>query len=553
MVSADQALQSSDRHPTKPSQFRFALVGLWAAFSWPVLHLTSHNYEELQRFGIDGITQIAAMCGAGAICATSTAIIAARISPKNATYLVTVLTVTSLLFFFFSFVYGTIAETLTRLGFTHGAGIGFIALTVAIYAVLWRMRHLPQIAMAIAVFVCVAALVPILTLILQGSLPIAAKQIEPRIDLQRTGQAKAHFSSTRLPVIATNQFTKNNVFYIIVDGYTGDRSLKTIVNLDIRAFVTNMEERGFVYVKESRSNYTGSAMSIGSIFHLDYFQDAKRPHLPNNPRDYFPIVMGRDPLPALLDIFKNQGYALYFSESWYSGCNSSTVRCVFQTSVFDLNQVSQLVLTRTPLKKFVPSLFYLHVDAMAPIDDRFLGDLVTRDKPAFIFAHHMQPHSPYYFDRNCDPIYADDKANRMLYREAVLCTNKRITELVSRILAADSNAIIVIHADHGSGFLGNEQYADRKEHELPKHALDERTETISFIRAPKECRQWIKPNLGPINTARFVLGCLSRTKPDYLLERVLVPKVTSGGAETLVEYDGFRVDIPVTTGDRMAP
>jgi len=515
------------------------------------LHLTSHNYEELQRFGIDGITQIAAMCGAGALCATLIGIVAARISSKNAIYVVTILTVTSLLFFFFSFVYGTIAETLTRLGFNHGAGIGFLTLTVAIYAALWRMRHLPQIAMAIAVFVCVAALVPILTLILQGNLPIAAKQIEPRVDVQRTGPTQDHFSSTRLPVVDTKQLTKKNVFYIIVDGYTGDRSLKTIVNLDISAFVTKMEERGFVYVKESRSNYTGSALSIGSIFHLDYFQDAKLPHLPNNPRDYFPVVMSRDPLPALLDIFKKQNYAVYFSESWYSGCNSNTLVCVLQKSALDLNKVSQLVLSRTPLKKFVPSLFYLHVDAMSPIDDRFLGDLVTRDKPAFVFAHHMQPHSPYYFDRNCGSIYADDKANRMLYREAVLCTNKRITELVSRILAADSNAIIVIHADHGSGFLGNEQYADRKEYELPKYALDERTETISFIRAPKECRQWIKPDLGPINTARFVLGCLSRTEPDYLAERVMIPKVMSSGAETLIEYDGFGNDVSTRTAGQI--
>ena len=163
----------------------------------------------------------------------------------------------------------------------------------------------------------------------------------------------------------------------------------------------------------------------------------------------------------------------------------------------------------------------------------------------------MQPHSPYYFDRNCGSIYADDKANRMLYREAVLCTNKRITELVSRILAADSNAIIVIHADHGSGFLGNEQYADRKEYELPKYALDERTETISFIRAPKECRQWIKPDLGPINTARFVLGCLSRTEPDYLAERVMIPKVMSSGAETLIEYDGFGNDVSTRTAGQI--
>ena len=45
---------------------------------------------------------------------------------------------------------------------------------------------------------------------------------------------------------------------------------------------------------------------------------------------------------------------------------------------------------------------------------------------------------------------------------------------------------------------------------------------INSVKAPEECRQWLKPNIGPVNTVRFVLGCLKRKEPEYIEDKTYI-------------------------------
>ena len=45
---------------------------------------------------------------------------------------------------------------------------------------------------------------------------------------------------------------------------------------------------------------------------------------------------------------------------------------------------------------------------------------------------------------------------------------------------------------------------------------------INFVKVHKECHQWLKSSLGPINTIRFVLSCLERKEPQYVEEKTYI-------------------------------
>ena len=235
-----------------------------------------------------------------------------------------------------------------------------------------------------------------------------------------------------------------------------------------------------------------------------------------------------------------QGYSLLLSESWYSGCKDVYFECINRETIFSLNRESQLVLSRTPIPKIFPSLFFKRIDSIQPIDKEMIQRLVARSQPFFLFVHHMQPHSPWYFDRECNFTETTGRTDKDLFRESVYCVNRRVTAFAKRVIEVDPDAIIVIHSDHGTGFIAHEQFSGTAEYQWPIAAVDERSETISLVRAPRVCSQWLRSDFGPVNTARFLVGCLARTEPVYLPERLFLPGPDYDETQAFIEYGGFR-------------
>ncbi len=515
---------------------RYSFIAFVLCFIWPVLHLINHNFSEFEKSGFQGVTQITVICLGMGLIGALVLICAIRVMPRHRVGLVTLAMLLTLAFFLFSNIHAGLAAGLTWIGMSTGAGVGYILFVLVLIFLGWRFRDSTPFHRVVATFVIVASMTPALGL---------AYKTTSLLDRREISSAKAnsngHIGSptAEVPDGASGTFSGENVYYIIVDGYVGDRNLKKVIDLDIKDFVQQMSDLGFYYIEESRSNYVGSATSIASIFHLNYFRDEKSTITNLGTDNYFPIVLNKAAPPPLIKSFMSNDYSLYFSESWYSGCKNAYFECIHKTSVFDLNRESQFVLSRTLLKRLLPNLFFLQVDAIGPIDDTVLRRIIRPSQPFFLFAHHMQPHSPFYFDRKCNAVDASGRTDRELFREAALCVNRTVYDFVERIIDMDPDAIIIIHADHGSGFIANEEYPGIGEYELPLEAIDERSETISLVRAPRVCSQWLRSDLGPINTARFLVGCLARTEPVYLPERLFLPGPDYDETQALIEFEGF--------------
>ena len=59
-------------------------------------------------------------------------------------------------------------------------------------------------------------------------------------------------------------------------------------------------------------------------------------------------------------------------------------------------------------------------------------------------------------------------------------------------------------------------------------SLRERASYLNLVRAPERCAQWLKPPLGQINTARFVVACAEDREPEYLSEHTYMSTYNPG-------------------------
>jgi len=515
---------------------KFLLFGVWFCFLWPIAHLLNHNFEEFEKAGFSAVTQIASIAAIAAAASTVLILIVARIAPQFKSATITIASILALAFIFFTDIHGVFADGVSSLGLSTGAGAALLAAIGVLIGLVILLRRHPLIHRIVAAFAIVAGVTPA-----AEALYKVATAADSRPAMVGTA-ASAKTGASEQPAKAsdaTDKFSGENVYYIILDGYVGDRNLKKVFDLDIQDFLNRMKAHGFSYLSESRSNYVGSASSIGSLFHLGYFRDETSTKDTLPPQNFFPIVMNRVPPPPLIGQLKQQDYSLLLSESWYSGCKDRYFECLLKPGLSSLNRESQLVLSRTPLKRLAPSLFNKHVDAFQPITEDVLEQHLKESKPFFLFAHHMQPHSPWYFDGECNSIDTTGRAEKDLFSDSVKCVNRTVIAFVEMVTRLDPTAIIVMHGDHGSGFIGMEEHRGVSEHDWSIAALDERSETISLVRAPNVCRDWLRPSLGPINTMRFVVSCLARKKPNYVREQLLIPGPEYAETHRLVEYTGF--------------
>jgi len=93
-------------------------------------------------------------------------------------------------------------------------------------------------------------------------------------------------------------------------------------------------------------------------------------------------------------------------------------------------------------------------------------------------------------------------------------------ELISYLDKNDPSAIIIIQSDHGPRTISSNLFqATDFDGDV---YLDNEISILNTIKSPKKCDKWLKNNLGPINTIKFILGCLKQEEPIYLEEKTFI-------------------------------
>ncbi len=232
---------------------------------------------------------------------------------------------------------------------------------------------------------------------------------------------------------------KPNVYVIQPDGYVNFSEIdKGFYNFNNDSFKLFLETKGFTVYPDFRSNYSTTLSSNSSAFMM-------KQHYYNNKVSSFEIYNGRDMIVSenpVLEIFKNNGYKTHFiTETGYMLFNRP--RMGFDYCNIDYTSIP-----------FVNPGISNPVDIITP-----LNTAITEDNniPKFFFLQILKP-----WHINSRKTATSDKAvEKEKWIESLKEANRKLTKIIKIIKKQDSDALIIIMADHG-GYVGM-NYTDESE------------------------------------------------------------------------------------------
>ena len=117
------------------------------------------------------------------------------------------------------------------------------------------------------------------------------------------------------------------------------------------------------------------------------------------------------------------------------------------------------------------------------------SNLLGVDNTNFVFIHHLNPHDPHIFDKNCNPIKKNGD-----YYQSYLCTINKIINLIDHINQLSDQNIIIFQGDHGWPFNGIEKTKD----------------IFTAIYTNTECKLEIMNNFDNVEAIKYMFDCYSK-------------------------------------------
>ena len=328
-----------------------------------------------------------------------------------------------------------------------------------------------------------------------------------------------------------------DVYVIILDAYTGARSLARYHGFDNSAFLAALQARGFVIPRSERANYPHTLLALASLLNWEPVETLV-PHLPpgsNNLRLVVPLI---EENPTWW-YFSRRGYRIAF----FPSVREMTGRNRYATEGFaaDPDNLEDAWRNMTPLPAFQSAGRALLGGArgrdsraarkmlLADVRFRMLSELHRPGQPVFAFAHLLLPHEPYVYRADCterdqplwpwEDLAVPDSAIYRAYLEQLTCVNRRVLELVDRLRPPEGpDPVIILMGDHG---LGVQHRGISSLAAASPETVDERLDAFAAVLVPRGARDAFRGDLTPIGVMRdvmrevFGLNLPNRQEPSY--------------------------------------
>jgi hypothetical protein len=373
----------------------------------------------------------------------------------------------------------------------------------------WKLRNLAEATNILNI--CTAALLalPVLQIgwFMVQSGGVSVKQESSLDNLSTTATTSLH---PNLP----------DVYYIIVDAYTGADILQELYQYDNSEFIHYLESRGFYVAEDSRSNYIQTPLSLSSSLNMKYINYLNA-SLGDNYQSRAPLA----------EMIQHSALRNFLEEKGYKTIAFANAHGYLPTIVSDAdifidykpritNNLEGLLLTSSAVRVFGDQLEessfglydcreYQRGGILNVLDN--LKKIPELPGQKFVFAHIFSPHPPFIFGADGQPVEIgpcspndNNTTNlndyRTGYPQQVAFLNHMLQNVVEQILSKSAvPPIIIIQGDHGSGMLLDWNSSTNT-------CLRERTSSLNAYYLPGEGKQDLYSSITPVNSFRIVLN-----------------------------------------------
>jgi hypothetical protein len=316
--------------------------------------------------------------------------------------------------------------------------------------------------------------------------------------------------------------SRPDIFYIVLDGYGRSDVLRELYDYDNSAIVQKLEGLGFYVASATTSNYSQTMLSLSSSLNMTYL-DTVAEHLgiKSDERAALKRLIADS---RVVKRLKGLGYEFVTFPSGFSGTQGLDGVDVTLSSGFTPTEFHNLLIGRSPMPAILAGLGvsvkdWQHAAHRRRIDHIFetLPTLGAASQPQFVFAHVLSPHPPFVFGAdgahlNPSRGFSFDDGSGWVreggrpaylkgYAAQAQYIGARAADAVARILARNSNAVIIIQGDHGPG-------AHLNTNSYPGSNMRERMTILNAYHVPATIRDRLYANVSPVNSFRLVLGDL---------------------------------------------
>ncbi len=307
-----------------------------------------------------------------------------------------------------------------------------------------------------------------------------------------------------------------DIYYIILDGYAGEASLKEFYNFDNSRFINFLQEKGFYVAANSRSNYPWTSLSLASSLNMEYVNQLSEEAGLNSDDRSIPYEMIASN--NVWKFLKSRGYQFVHLDSSGWGPTDSNGYADISIRANWLNEFNISLIQTTMLKTLEK---YIVVDSGVQKVLYSFSNLAKVNRiegPKYVFAHLMTPHPPFFFTANGELIPEIEYRlnaywDKEKYLDQLIFINSKVEILVDEILSgSEVPPIIIIQGDHGARSTLGDPRGDKKAPENSgwlyptEEVLRESTFILNAYYLPDGGASQLYGSITPVNTFRLIFN-----------------------------------------------
>lgn len=275
---------------------------------------------------------------------------------------------------------------------------------------------------------------------------------------------KNKFTAVEQGLIPCKDCDKPDIYFIILDGYSGNEALKEAFHFNNDEFENQLVGHGFNVISRSNSNYNYTPFSLASILNMEYLDLDMEKKGGGNLNYCYRMISNS----TVINFLEKNSYRFYnYSVFDFPGQLAPTdenflpLRTKLITAQTFTNRVWKDLVQEVRSGQVVFKALQKKI-VYAPLHNnekliRLTLETASRKTrtPKFLYTHLMLPHYPYYFDSSghamsFDSLVEGRQLNKHNYIGYLQYCNRKILGLTDEIIKRSPlPPVIILAGDHG--------------------------------------------------------------------------------------------------------